>query len=63
MGSWIPNRFQTSHVDFGVFRKAMMKTVKFPVTVSEEGVSATIRKFSRIKNGKSVKNVEQLAPA
>jgi len=41
----------------------MMKTVKFPVTVSEEGVSATIRKFSRIKNGKSVKNVEQLAPA
>jgi hypothetical protein len=31
----------------------MMKTVKFPVTVSEEGVSATIRKFSRIKNGKT----------
>jgi integrase len=31
----------------------MMKTEKFPVTVSEEGVSATIRKFSRIKNGKT----------
>ncbi|HEX3856686.1 MAG TPA: hypothetical protein VHY30_05250 [Verrucomicrobiae bacterium] len=30
-----------------------MKTVRFPVTVSEEGVSATIRKFSRIKNGKT----------
>jgi len=31
----------------------MMKTVKFPVTVSEEGVSATIRRFSGIKNGKT----------
>ncbi len=28
-----------------------MKTERFPVTVSEEGVSAKIRKFSRIKNG------------
>lgn len=30
-----------------------MKTEQFPVTVSEEGVSAKIRKFSRIKNGKT----------
>jgi hypothetical protein len=31
----------------------MMKTERFPVTVSEEGVSAKIRKSSRIKNGKT----------
>jgi hypothetical protein len=31
----------------------MMKTVSFPLTVSDEGVSATIRKFSSIKNGKT----------
>jgi hypothetical protein len=31
----------------------MMKTVRFPVTVSGEGVSTSIRKFSRIKNGKT----------
>jgi hypothetical protein len=30
-----------------------MKTVRFPVTVSEESVSVTIRKFSRIKHGKT----------
>jgi hypothetical protein len=31
----------------------MMQTEKFPVTVSQEGVLAKIRKFSRIKNGKT----------
>jgi integrase len=31
----------------------MMKTERFPVTVSEEGVSAKIRKSSRIKKGKT----------
>jgi len=31
----------------------MMKTDRFPVTVSEEGVSAKIRKFTRIKSGKT----------
>jgi hypothetical protein len=31
----------------------MMKTERFPVTVSEEGVSAKIRKYSRLKNGKT----------
>ena len=31
----------------------MMKSEIFPITVTEEGVSATIRKFSRIKNGKT----------
>jgi agmatine/peptidylarginine deiminase len=31
----------------------MMKTERFPVTVSEEGVSAKIRKFTRIKNGQT----------
>jgi len=42
-----------SKVDFGFFEKAMMKTERFPVTVSVEGVSAKIRRFSRIKNGKT----------
>ena len=37
----------------GSLEKAMMQTKKFPVTVSAEGVSAKIRKFSRIKNGKT----------
>ncbi len=31
----------------------MMKTEKFPVVVCEEGVSAKIRKFTRIKKGKT----------
>jgi integrase len=31
----------------------MMNTEKFPVLISEEGVSAKIRKFSRIKRGKT----------
>jgi integrase len=31
----------------------MMKTERFPITVSYEGVSATIRKFLRVKKGKT----------
>jgi hypothetical protein len=31
----------------------MTKSEKFPVTITEEGVSAKIRKFSLIKNGKT----------